>query len=521
MWIKSLVLENVKGFRNPGTIEFSKGINVLVGPNSSGKSTILRALHLLQPTMPSTNNLEVNQAHQTFSRNFVRINSPHCSVTVEFAEPNSRQLSVFHKGELWNPVFRFDGVKTGLSAFTNKSPDNAVTQLTKAVNPQREPDNFLYTFFSRRKPAEFEQRVDVYNTEAVEETFRVLYPKIDRISQPGFAEADEFRSICTEIIGFPIGSFASHSGKQAGLAIDRQTSIPLEAMGEGTINALGLVVNLLLAEGKLFLIEELENDLHPSALKVLIELIATKSATNQFIVSTHNNIVVKHLGSLPSTQVFSCKVELVERIPTCAIEPIDNTPEARLKLLESLGYDLFDFDLWKGYLILEESTAETIINRYLIPTFAPRLNSKLRTIAATGFADVVARFSDFLRLFVFIHKSSTYQDRAWVAVDGDENGKQVVQSLQDRFSNWPPNHFRMFKAEYFESYYPGRFQMRVSEVLRTKDRGEKQERKKMLMIEVLDWADQNSELAEKEFQQSASEVIAFLKEIDEKLSGTM
>src|SRR5207249_1274209 len=38
-----------------GEIEFSKSVNLLVGQNNSGKSTILRSLYLLQPADPGGN----------------------------------------------------------------------------------------------------------------------------------------------------------------------------------------------------------------------------------------------------------------------------------------------------------------------------------------------------------------------------------------------------------------------------------------------------------------------------------
>jgi hypothetical protein len=57
-------------------------------------------------------------------------------------------------------------------------------------------------------------------------------------------------------------------------------------MGEGIPHLLGLINDLCLAENKLFLIEEPENDIHPKALKRLLDLIIQKSQSNQFVIST-------------------------------------------------------------------------------------------------------------------------------------------------------------------------------------------------------------------------------------------
>ncbi|NQY11418.1 MAG: AAA family ATPase [Flavobacteriales bacterium] len=49
MKIKSIRIENLKGFENSGKIEFSPTINVLVGANNSGKSTIIKSCYAIQP----------------------------------------------------------------------------------------------------------------------------------------------------------------------------------------------------------------------------------------------------------------------------------------------------------------------------------------------------------------------------------------------------------------------------------------------------------------------------------------
>ena len=51
-------------------------------------------------------------------------------------------------------------------------------------------------------------------------------------------------------------------------------------MGEGVTNILGLITDLCVAENNIFLIEEPENDIHPKALKALLDLIASKADAN-------------------------------------------------------------------------------------------------------------------------------------------------------------------------------------------------------------------------------------------------
>lgn len=47
MYIKRLEIENIRSFR-PVDITLAKGLNVIAGSNNAGKSTLLKAVYLLQ-----------------------------------------------------------------------------------------------------------------------------------------------------------------------------------------------------------------------------------------------------------------------------------------------------------------------------------------------------------------------------------------------------------------------------------------------------------------------------------------
>lgn len=46
MAIEKVIIQNFKKFKNPFEIKFNEHINLLVGDNESGKSTILEAIHV-------------------------------------------------------------------------------------------------------------------------------------------------------------------------------------------------------------------------------------------------------------------------------------------------------------------------------------------------------------------------------------------------------------------------------------------------------------------------------------------
>jgi predicted ATP-dependent endonuclease of OLD family len=344
-----------------------------------------------------------------------------------------------------------------------------------------------------------------------------LVAKVARLSNPDYVHATEYEELCKAVLGFRISVHAAEDGvgQQAGIPVGSFGYIPIESMGEGVSSQLGLITDLCMANGNLFLIEEPENDIHPEGLKTLLNVIVEKSKTNQFIVSTHSNIVTRYLGAAPDSKIFEFESAYKpNEIPTSAIREVETTPEARIAVLRHLGYELSDFDLWDGWLILEESSAEIII-RYLIPWFVPGL-ARIRTVAAGGTSKVEPTFEDFRRLFLFTHLEPQYRGKAWVVADGDREGKKVVAELQAKYKDWPPDHFITWSQAYFEHYYPSRFEEQVKDVL-SKSHGEKRAAKKSLLDQVKAWCDENPEEARAEFETSAADVIEVLRGIERDL----
>jgi hypothetical protein len=283
-------------------------------------------------------------------------------------------------------------------------------------------------------------------------------------------------------------------------------------MGEGVANILGLLLDLCMAEDKIFLIEEPENDIHPKALKKVLNLILKKSEKNQFIITTHSNIVLKYLGADLHNKIFNVKMHLSDKLPTSTIKEVDNSPISRRQILEDLGYELLDFDISDTWLILEESSAEAIIKDFLIPEFVPSLKDRLKICASTGVDKVTARFEAIHSLCLFFHLQKPLNDRIWVLVDDGEKEKKIIEDLKNKYKSWNPDRFLQFKEHDFENYYPEKFKAKFKELL-TKNSNEKREGKRSLLEEVKLWCKNNRDEAKEAFSQSASEVIKILEDI--------
>lgn len=493
MWISRVKLENVRCFKDR-VLELSRGINLLVGPNNGGKSTILHAIRLLQ-------------YNNALLKSDIRVGNTEGSVTIVFGESPQKYL-----GASGDFVFMFRKMRRQV-----KQQDGSMVSVNPI--PSVEPDNFIYPYLSKRKVAKYQEEVNVATVSEVSGTLSNLYSKIDRIANPEFLPAHaQYMKACDDILNFRVMSTPSEGGKKASYTIRNIYSIPLDAMGEGVANLLGLIVDLCIAEDKLFLIEEPENDIHPKALKGLLKLIAEKAENNQFVITTHSNIVTKYLGAETGSKVFSVQTQFVERIPTSEVVEI-NTFDERREILELLGYELSDFDLWDSWLLLEESSAEKIIREFLIPEYVPSLLSKLKTFSGRTISEVEIKFDDFNRLFTFLNMQPTYKDRAWVIVDAGHDEEEVIQKLKQTYipSGWDESHFQQFVQHDFERYYPACFQEQVDTVLALKDKQAKRERKQALLTEVETWIKENRQEARAAFRTSASEVIDKLRAIEKHL----
>jgi predicted ATPase len=498
MRVTSLRLHSFRSFSDSGPIALGP-INVLIGANNSGKSSLLRALYLLQlgsdPAGPD-----------------VRVGASSSSIQLELDDVTTTDLpsiaSLAKHGTVTISVSSTDRKNTVMSLNFQNSSNNSSTNFSQI--PNLEPQHFVVPYLSKRKTATFHEDVRDRHAKEIVSSMTYLAAKLSRLSNPSFPEHEAYSSTCKAILGFLVTAIPSDSGQRPGIYLPNRETIPIDQMGEGVPNIVTLLADLALAKGKLFLIEEPENDLHPTALKALLDLIVSSSENNQFVVSTHSNIVLRHLGAADSSRVYSI-VAQHGVLPTVAeVHEVERTPEARLKVLRDLGYSFSDFDLWDGWLILEEASAERIIRDYLIPWFVPTL-SRVRTLSTGGTGKMEATFEDFHRLARFTHLEQAYKGAAWVRADGDASGKAIVEQLQKAYATWKPEQFKCFSESQFEKYYPAEFEGRATRVLEIVDKQQKREAKRLLLDEVRLWLDEDSKRGREALQKSAGEIIADLK----------
>jgi predicted ATPase len=532
MKIKSLRLENIKGFIDSGNVTFSKSINIIIGTNNSGKSTLINSINNIQ-SEKFRNSIDANVPRSIELRKgtqegliTISISDMDAYLGLLYPYTHSRHMTADEKRSLHQVLSAYSIIISEVSEgrpvdpgypikFYNGDPSRTIP-LKKFLSI--EPYNILYPFLAKRKNSQLINSVNSSNIKEVTSNFEYLIPKIDSLYQRSHKHHDAYMDICQEILGFHVVTEYDESNKQAGLLLYTDEMIPITSMGEGIMHLLGLIVNLCTAENKIFLIEEPENDIHPKALKAILSLIQKKSDTNQFIISTHSNIVAKYLGGIEDAKLFKVSMDIDNdsKIPVSSVVEVSNNIEERQAILEELGYDFFDFNLWKGWLFLEEASAESIIKDYLIPIFTPELSNVLRTFSTSGVNQMSKKVDDFHRLFIYLHLTEIYKNKVWVIADAGANELEEINKIRDIYvnkHNWNSSRFRQFSKNNFEEFYPDIFKEDVLNILSMPNGKAKTTEKANLVKKILLWTKQNRDLAESTFSQSAKEVIDILKEI--------
>jgi predicted ATPase len=507
MYVHSFRVQNLKSFEDSGWLELSP-INLLVGRNNAGKSALLRALYGLQA------------GSQPLPTDRRAGSSAPARLEVVLAEPDltffgGSSIGAEAQEGLRNRAHVGMKLAPGNQPFVILGDGRELSEIAQIGST--EPDNLIYPFLSHRKQPTYRQTLGGggHQPRVVQPTLQNLTSKVSRMSEthPNYAY---FREVCMELFEFVPGVVDVEQQHTVGRWISDSESIPVEAMGDGVAMALGLVLTLAGAKNRLFLIEEPENDLHPAALKALLGLILRAARSNQFVISTHSNVVTTYLGAEPTTSLFQVSTDRGAAIPTSTVRMVDRTVEARTQVLQDLGYALSDSDLYEGWLIVEEATAEAFVRQLLVPWFAPKL-SRVRTVSGAGVDRTKLVVDDFVRVFLYAHLEDRYRGRAWVMVDGDDAGRRVITELRAAYPDWPDNHFVALSKPDIEGYYPERFADAARNALATTGWEARRTAKNALFQTVRTWAEANPEAARGELAESAEDLIAVLHRIESEI----
>lgn len=90
MYISNIHIQNYRGFQNL-SVDFNDGINILIGPNNSGKSNLLRALALIFDGK-TRKQLTIADFHNGIKLDVLKEHSPKITVTITFSQSENENL---------------------------------------------------------------------------------------------------------------------------------------------------------------------------------------------------------------------------------------------------------------------------------------------------------------------------------------------------------------------------------------------------------------------------------------------
>lgn len=317
-------------------LEFAP-LHCLVGPNDSGKSTILNAVRLLvESVIDSYSHLCSKHRHETFLGIFLNGMKNDVSLKVTTSTGHHHRLQAMRQDE----VYISQGTNApGSRSETFNVADNVVPKnlsLLEAMGGAR-----LCRFDPDRLALPCKLIPDGSELELFDERgfgLPGIYDALMNRNLDGYIKiVDDVRGLFPTVKKLRPQNI-SDSEKALGIELLDGQVVPAKQMSAGLLYYLAFAALPYLESTSVILIEEPENGLHPARIADVVRVLREVSRTTQIIVATHSPLVLNELQ--PE------EVSVVTRDTTSGtkVTPLKDTPnfEERAKVY-ALG------ELWVSY----------------------------------------------------------------------------------------------------------------------------------------------------------------------------
>ncbi|MHA1232704.1 MAG: ATP-dependent nuclease [Candidatus Helarchaeota archaeon] len=454
MRIKKIKIENFKCFKI-FELNLNKELNILVGNNESGKSTILEAIHLALTGLfrgryiknELTQYLFNNQVIKSYLDNIKQepsIDLPYILIELYFDKDNEEEdhiLALF-KGNGNSEKAHESGISFKI-AFDEKYQEeyNEFIKNKEIKTLPIEYYDIFWTSFARNnitarsiplKPAlidsssnRYQNGSDIYISRIIRENLEIK--EIVAISQAHRKMRESF--INNEIIqkiNTKIKNQSTLVDKEIELNVELLSKnawenslmtylnkVPFHFIGKGEQSIIKTELALShkkTQEASIILMEEPENHLSYSKLNQLIYGLKKKREDKQLIISTHNNFVANKLGLENLILLNDNKVTRLNELS-------DDTKEYFEKLS---GYDTLRLILCKKAILVEGASDELVVQKAYISLNNGRLPIEDEV-------DVISAGLSFLR---FLEIAERINKKVAVVTDNDGN----IDALKDKYN---------------------------------------------------------------------------------------
>lgn len=376
MFIKSIVIENFKGFHGTQNLDFSipdgvtegSGLNIFVGENNSGKSTVFECLDFIKDGSKKNPESIVNKSdptitldnfsiEMTFTGDITAAINAHVQANKVTSFNNSVYLDAgsetFKVRRAWDRAYPDDVKKINFWNNTNQNysnPNGIDAPFKKFYD-----NNFIWADTNPHDESKFGasticgallKEIALGHTGTAEyQSFQQSYHNLFNNN------ASELRTKISQIETMVQNTFSSQFGtanisfsfeelqienffKTASIIIDDGVSVPMNEKGHGMQRAVALsllqvyadltsnVANAPVSKPFYLLIDEPEICLHPTGQKKLLDALMVISKNKQVFLTTHSPFMLSS-SSLKNTGLFIFKKENHNNtISTATTEPM-------------------------------------------------------------------------------------------------------------------------------------------------------------------------------------------------------
>lgn len=447
MHITKVKIRNFKCFRGDFELVLNKGMNVLVGDNDSGKSTILEAINLAISGVFHGKYLRHDLSEHVFNRDVVdayisdpKIGPPELLIELYFEGEGIDAL----KGD-GNSNGDKDAIGIKFAAFLDKQHQEAYAEFV-ANEPKGLPTEFYdvtVSSFARKEltprgisisaafidstGSRYQNGSDAYVSRIVrdflEDKERVALAKVHREMTDAFrlnAQVGEVNKKINEANNLLHGrelslavDLATRSAWEANLltCIDR---IPFHFVGKGEQSLAKIAIALAhkrAQNANVLLIEEPENHLSHSRLNQLIDMMSSSNQEKQIIMTTHSSFVANKANLSHLIMIRDGK--------TSRLKDLDEETSTFFEKLA--GYDTLRLLLCKRAILVEGDSDELVVQR--------AYKDKFGKLPIERGVDVISVGTSFLR---FLEIADKLEKPVTVVTDNDGD----IEALKKKYANY-------------------------------------------------------------------------------------
>lgn len=461
MYIKKIIIKNFKCFKD-FSFELNKHMNILVGDNNEGKSTILEAIHLCLTGIFRGKYLRNNLTQDIFNNEIVNNyiedvkinknvtlpemlielyfedadpilngmensqnkNEACISLCVKFDTRYQEEYQILKEKEdiVTLPIeyYKIDWKNSADKDITARIiPIKSILIDTSDANIRNGSDNCI----ARIVKDKLEEK-EIIDISQAYRKIRDIFIKDSTIKSINTRLSEESHFL-DNTIEIDVEMLNRNDWEKA--IITKINEIPFDYIGKGEQASLKIELSLTNKRAEnsgILLIEEPENHLTYAKLNKLINDISKLGKEKQIFITTHSSFVANKLG-----------IENLELLNNKLLTKFENlTEDTRKFFIKKPGYDTLRFLLCKKAILVEGDADELIIQKAYF--------DKHKKLPIEDEIEVISVGTTFLR---FLELADLLKKETVVVTDNDGD----IETLEKKYKNY----IKLNKKEYVEICY--------------------------------------------------------------------